>query len=48
MYRHFKLYHCHIGEGHRYVACWEHFKKSIVIEIFYVGAHPTGSYPTNR
>ena len=43
-----KLYHCHISEGHHYVACWEYYKKSILIEIYYVGPHPSGKYPTNR
>ncbi|MDB5049459.1 MAG: conserved hypothetical cytosolic protein [Fibrobacteres bacterium] len=43
-----KLYHCHLSEGHQYVACWEYFKKSIVIEIYYIGPHPSGKYPTNR
>lgn len=43
-----KLYHCHLNEGHRYVACWEYHKKSIVIEVYYVGPHPSGYYPTSR
>ena len=43
-----KLYHCHISEGNQYVACWEYYKESVVIEVYYVGAHPSGKYPTNR
>jgi mRNA-degrading endonuclease RelE of RelBE toxin-antitoxin system len=43
-----RLYHCHISKDHRYVVCWEYFKESIRIEIYYAGPHPTGKYPTNR
>lgn len=43
-----KLFHCHISEGNQYVACWEFYKESIFIEVYYVGAHPPGKYPTNR
>lgn len=43
-----RLYHCHLSKDHQYVACWEYHKKTILIEIFYAGPHPSGKYPTNR
>ena len=35
-------YHCHLS--YKWVACWKHEKKSIVIEVYYVGSRENASY----
>lgn len=35
-------YHCHLN--YNYVACWKHEKKTIVIEVYYVGSRENAPY----
>jgi mRNA-degrading endonuclease RelE of RelBE toxin-antitoxin system len=35
-------YHCHLT--HHYVACWRHEKKTITIEVYYVGSREDAPY----
>lgn len=35
-------YHCHLG--YHWVACWEWKKKSIVVEVYYVGNRENSPY----
>ena len=35
-------YHCHLGTS--WVACWEHNKDSINIEVYYVGSREKAPY----
>jgi mRNA-degrading endonuclease RelE of RelBE toxin-antitoxin system len=35
-------YHCHIGTS--WAACWRHHKKTIVIEVYYVGSREKAPY----
>lgn len=35
-------YHCHLGNS--WVACWRHQKKTIVIEVYYVGSREKAPY----
>ena len=35
-------YHCHLN--YRYVACWRCEKKSIVVEVYYVGSRENAPY----
>lgn len=35
-------YHCHLS--YSYVACWRHEKKSIVVEVYYVGSREDAPY----
>ena len=35
-------YHCHLT--YRYVACWKCYKKSIEIEVYYVGSREKAPY----
>lgn len=35
-------YHCHLG--YSWVACWKHEKKSIIIEVYYVGSREKAPY----
>ena len=35
-------YHCHLGKS--WVACWRHRKKTIVIEVYYVGSREKAPY----
>ncbi len=37
-------YHCHLARSHGYVACWEHQKEIIAIEVYYVGSHKDALY----
>ena len=35
-------FHCHLG--YSWVACWEHEKESIAIEVYYVGSRESAPY----
>ncbi|MBD3393359.1 MAG: hypothetical protein GF418_14625 [Chitinivibrionales bacterium] len=35
-------YHCHLT--YHYVACWRHEKKSIIVEVYYVGSREDAPY----
>jgi mRNA-degrading endonuclease RelE of RelBE toxin-antitoxin system len=35
-------YHCHLT--YHYVACWRHEKKTITIEVYYVGSRENAPY----
>jgi mRNA-degrading endonuclease RelE of RelBE toxin-antitoxin system len=35
-------YHCHLNRS--YVACWRHEKKTITIEVYYVGSREDAPY----
>jgi hypothetical protein len=35
-------YHCHLA--YHYVACWRHEKKTIIIEVYYVGSRENAPY----
>jgi hypothetical protein len=35
-------YHCHLN--YSYVACWRHEKKTIIIEVYYVGSREDAPY----
>jgi mRNA-degrading endonuclease RelE of RelBE toxin-antitoxin system len=35
-------YHCHLS--YHYVACWRYEKKTIIIEVTYVGSHEDAPY----
>ena len=35
-------YHCHLNRS--YVACWRHEKKTIAIEVYYVGSREDAPY----
>ena len=35
-------YHCHLGTS--WVACWRHRKKTIIIEVYYVGSREKAPY----
>jgi len=35
-------YHCHLA--HHYVACWRHEKRTITIEVYYVGSRENAPY----
>lgn len=35
-------YHCHLN--YNYVACWRHEKKTIIIEVYYVGSRENAPY----
>ncbi|HAJ78357.1 MAG TPA: hypothetical protein DCO75_01180 [Fibrobacteres bacterium] len=35
-------YHCHLT--YHYVACWRHEKKTIIIEVYYVGSREDAPY----
>ena len=35
-------YHCHLS--HKWVACWRYEKKSIIIEVYYVGSRENAPY----
>ena len=35
-------YHCHLA--HKWVACWRHEKKSILIEVYYAGSRENAPY----
>ncbi len=37
-------YHCHLSHNHGYVACWENQKKTITMEVYYVGSHKDAPY----
>ena len=35
-------YHCHLG--YRYVACWRHEKRTVIVEVYYVGSREKAPY----
>ena len=35
-------YHCHLN--YSYVACWRHDRKTIIIEVYYVGSRENTPY----
>jgi mRNA-degrading endonuclease RelE of RelBE toxin-antitoxin system len=35
-------YHCHLGIS--WVACWRHEKKTVIIEVYYVGSRENAPY----
>ena len=35
-------YHCHLNRS--YVACWRHDRKTITIEVYYVGSRENAPY----
>jgi mRNA-degrading endonuclease RelE of RelBE toxin-antitoxin system len=35
-------YHCHLA--YKWVACWRHDKKSIIIEVYYAGSRENAPY----
>ena len=35
-------YHCHLG--YKWVACWQHHKNTITIEVYYVGSRQNAPY----
>ena len=35
-------FHCHLN--YRYVACWKNQKKSIILEVYYVGSREKAPY----
>lgn len=35
-------YHCHLSRS--WVACWRHEKKTIIIEVYYVGSREKAPY----
>ncbi len=37
-------YHCHLAGNHSFVACWEHHKEVITVEVYYVGSHKDAPY----
>ena len=40
-----RRYHCHLKKGRpTYVACWSVMKKSIIIDVYYVGTHEKAPY----
>jgi mRNA-degrading endonuclease RelE of RelBE toxin-antitoxin system len=36
------LYHCHLSR--KWVACWEHEKNTITIEVYYAGSRENAPY----
>ena len=36
------LYHCHLSR--KWVACWKHDKKTIIIEVYYAGSRENAPY----
>ncbi len=41
-----KEYHCHLSR--KWVACWRHEKKSIIIEVYYAGSCENGIVTPTR
>jgi hypothetical protein len=37
-----RKYHCHLA--HKWVACWEWEKETLVIEVYYVGSREKAPY----
>jgi mRNA-degrading endonuclease RelE of RelBE toxin-antitoxin system len=35
-------YHCHLGTS--WVACWQHQKKTLIIEVYYAGSREKAPY----
>ena len=35
-------YHCHLS--YKWVACWKHDKKTIIIEVYYAGSRENAPY----
>ena len=35
-------YHCHLS--HKWVACWRHEKKTVMIEVYYAGSRENAPY----
>lgn len=35
-------YHCHLGTS--WVACWKHKKRTLIIEVYYVGSREKAPY----